>query len=300
MNINTSRKSNKKITVFTPTYNRGYILSRCYESLKRQTCDDFEWLIVDDGSDDNTFELVAGWIGECIVEIRYFSQINGGKQRAHNYGVDLCGTELFICVDSDDYLTDNAIEVLLSHWEKIKNQNNICGIASVKGFAQNNPIGGYFFPENIKKSTLLDLYRKYKFKGEAALLYRSDILKQFKFDVASGEKFIGETYIYSQIDQKYELSLLPEILNICEYLPDGYTKNKRKLLKNNPVGYMILNKQAVGYSVTFTEKYINMIKYIVGCKLCGENCFVNPLSKILTVLAYMPAMFFYRKLYRNL
>jgi glycosyltransferase involved in cell wall biosynthesis len=294
------QNNKKRITVFTPTYNRGYIVHRCYESLKSQTCDDFVWLIVDDGSTDNTKELVDKWVKENNVDIRYFKQENGGKQRVHNYGVDLCDTELFICVDSDDSLTDNAIEELLSHWDNVKNDENICGIASIKGYDKNNPIGGCFFPQNIKKSTLLDLYRKHKFKGETALLYRSDILKQFKFSVADGEKFISEKYVYSQIDQKYSLALLPQILNICEYLPDGYSANIRKLSKDNPIGYMLVNKQAVTYSITVKEKYINTIKYIIGCKLCGENCFTTAPSKILTAFAYFPAMFLYKKLYKNL
>jgi len=100
----------KRITVFTPTYNRAYILNRLYESLKKQSSKSFLWLIIDDGSTDNTEELVNAWIRENIIEIRYYKQENGGKQRAHNKAVELCDTELFICVDSDDYLTENAIE----------------------------------------------------------------------------------------------------------------------------------------------------------------------------------------------
>jgi len=288
---------NKKVTVFTPAYNRGYILYRCYEGLKRQTCGDFEWLIVDDGSTDNTGEIVEKWMKEDIVGIRYFKRENGGKQRAHNYGVELCETELFICVDSDDYLTDNAIKNFVSHWETLKDKDHISGIAAIKGYDEHTPIGGCLFPGNVQTSTLLDLYRKHKFKGETALLYRTDILKQFKFDVADGEKFIGESYVYSQIDQKYSMSLLPEILNICEYFPDGYTANIFKIIKENPIGYKLLNKQAVTYSVAFKEKYINTMKYVIGCKLCGENCFNQTPSKIFTVLTYIPAVFFCWKRY---
>ena len=94
----------KRMTVFTPTYNRAYILPKLYDSLCQQTVKSFEWLIVDDGSVDNTQELVEKWIEEKKIEIRYFKQANGGKQRAHNLGVEKSKEEIFVCVDSDDYV----------------------------------------------------------------------------------------------------------------------------------------------------------------------------------------------------
>ena len=290
----------KIITVFTPTYNRAYILHRLYQSLKRQTCSDFEWLIVDDGSTDNTAELAGEWIKENIIKIRYFKQANGGKQRAHNYGIELCGTELFINVDSDDYLTDNAIEEHLLLWDSIEDKESVSGILSMRGKDADTPIAGRWFPENVRYSTSADIYRKHKYKGDSVLLHRTDILRRFPFYVADGEKFMGESYVWQQIDQEYVMAVLPKITYICEYLPDGYSANVRKLLKNNPIGYRILNRQMVVYSVTFTERYVNMMRYIIACKLSKVGCMEDSPSKFLTVLAYIPAMFFYWKLYGNL
>lgn len=234
---------NKRITVFTPTYNRAYILNRCYESLKRQTNKLFIWLIIDDGSTDDTEDLVNKWISEGLIEIKYYKQNNGGKQRAHNKGVELCNSELFICMDSDDFLVDNAIERFISTWDSIDDKKIISGIVALKGINKGMPIGTSM-PQELKLAPLNDLYEKYGFKGDTALLFRTDILKRFPFFVAEGEKFIGEGYVYLQIDQLYNLFILNEIVYICEYLPDGYSSDVRKLTKDNPKSYMVLKRQA--------------------------------------------------------
>ena len=103
----------EKLTIFTPTYNRAYTLKKLYASLIEQINQNFEWLIVDDGSTDNTEEVVKQWVDEKKITIRYFKQRNGGKQRAHNKGVEICNTELFICVDSDDYIVKDSVDKIL-------------------------------------------------------------------------------------------------------------------------------------------------------------------------------------------
>lgn len=289
----------KQITVFTPTYNRAYLLSRCYESLTRQTNKSFLWLIVDDGSSDETEELVNRWSDEDIIEIHYYKQENGGKQRAHNLGVELCYTELFICVDSDDYLTDNAIESFIEKWYNIKEKNKISGIVAMKGTDSNHPLGNYL-PTSLECSPLNKLYSKYGFKGDTALLLRTDVLKKYPFFIAEGEKFIGEGYIYQQIDQKYSLYLLNKILCICEYLDDGYSANVKKLIRNNPIGYMILNKQEVLLSESIKNKYLNSIRYIIGCIISKEkNPIKNATYKVLALLAYPSAIVLYFLRYKK-
>lgn len=291
---------NKRITVFTPTYNRGYILERAYESLINQTDKSFIWLIVDDGSTDDTETLVKKWIKEDKIKIKYYKQNNGGKQRAHNKAVELTNTELFICLDSDDYFTKDAIEVLISKWNEIENKNKISGIVALKGRDKNIPIGTWL-PSNIKFSPLNKLYSEYDFKGDTALLFRTDILMQYPFWVAKDEKFMGEGYIYNQIDQKYKMYLLNEIIYICEYLEDGYTKNIRELIKDNPKSYMELNKQAAIYSTSLKERYIKTIKYMVGFILSEKS---DPFDKFpykcLAILAYFPALIYYFFVYKNL
>ncbi|MBN8193800.1 glycosyltransferase family 2 protein [Bacillus sp. NTK074B] len=282
----------KRITVFTPTFNRAYILSQLYESLKKQTNQSFLWLIVDDGSTDNTKELIDMWLVENIIEIRYYKQENGGKQRAHNKGVELCDTELFICVDSDDYLTEDAVELLITTWDNIQNKENISGIVGLAGENRSTPIGTNM-PTNIKSSTLNDLYNRHGFRGDTALLYKTEILKQFPFYVVEGENFIGEGYVYLQIDQNYSLFLLDRIIYICKYLEDGYTTNVRRLIKNNPKGYMVLNKQSTLLSKTIMNRYKNSIKYMIGCILSKEKHPIkNAPDKGLALLAYPAAMLY--------
>lgn len=286
--------SNKKrLTVFTPTYNRAYILEQAYKSLINQTNKSFVWLIVDDGSTDNTESLVKEWIKEDKIEIKYYKQKNGGKQRAYNKAIKLTNSELFICLDSDDYFTEYAIEILLNSWEKIKDMNKVAGIIALRGLNEKNPIGTYM-PQNVTFSTLRGLYDKYGFKGDTALLYRTKILKKFPFKVAEGEKFIGEDYVYDQIDQNYEMYLLNEIIYICEYLDDGYTSNVRKLIRNNPKSYMLLNKQKINFSDNIKSKFINTVKYLVGGILNKErNLIKNSPNKILAFLAFLPAYLYF-------
>lgn len=280
----------KRITVFTPTYNRAYTLNQLYESLKKQTNKSFLWLVVDDGSTDNTEDLFRKWKMESFVEIRYYKQDNGGKQRAHNKGVELSNTELFICVDSDDYLTEDAIEILIKTWESIQDKGKIGGIIALRGKNQTIPLGTKI-PLNVNRSNLHDLYNKHGFRGDTALLYRTDILRRFPFYVVEGEKFIGEGYVYLQIDQHYSMYLLDRIVYVCEYLEDGYTTNVRKLIKDNPKGYMVLNRQSSLLSKSIKSKYLNTIKYIIGCILSKEkHAIKNAPHKLLAVLAYPPAI----------
>lgn len=287
------------LTVFTPTFNRGYTLCRVYDSLCSQSCMDFEWLIVDDGSTDNTEHLVVEWIKEHKIQIRYFKQHNGGKQRAHNKGVELSNAELFVCLDSDDYVVSDFVEKHIHKWMEVKQNETLAGIVSMKGYQNGNPTGTRI-PDNLQTSTLTNLYTKLKFKGDATMVYRTDILRRYPFVVEEGEKFIGEGYVYYQIDQKYQMALLPEILMIVEYLEDGYSHNVRRLTKNNPKGYMRLKKQSIEYAITWRERYIHTILYLVGCRLSKEKYPFSELPyRFLGVLAYLPAWIVWFLIYKN-
>lgn len=288
----------KKMTIFTPTYNRAYILTKLYDSLCGQTVKDFEWLIVDDGSEDNTKELVDTWIKDDIIDIRYYKQKNGGKQRAHNLGVSKSEGKLFVCVDSDDYILPEFVEKHLQCIEKYEDNQKVGGIISLQGHEDGRPMGTYF-PKNLNVTTLTKLYGKMRFKGDATIVHYTDILKKYPFHVAKGEKFIGEGYVYYQIDQKYELAVLPQILMIKEYLPDGYTKNVRKLTKDNPKSYMLLKRQSVKYASTRTEKFIQSILYDVGCIMAKKNAVTNTQYKLLAILTYLPAVVAWLIFYKN-
>ncbi|MFQ9494373.1 glycosyltransferase family A protein [Dorea longicatena] len=288
----------REMTVFTPTYNRAYILPKLYNSLCEQTCKNFEWLIVDDGSTDNTSEIIEKWIAERKIEIRYFKQKNGGKQRAHNLGVEKSNGKVFVCVDSDDYVLRDFVEKHLECIEKVKDNKKIGGVISLQGHEDGTPMGT-FFPKGLKQTTISELYGKLGFKGDATLLHYTDIIKKFPFEVEEGEKFIGEGFVYSHIDQYYDLAVLPKILMIKEYLPDGYTKNVRKLTKDNPKGYTKLKKQTIKFSKSWKERYIQTILYMVGCRMSKQKGVKNAPYKILAVLAYFPAWLAWVIFYKN-
>lgn len=214
----------ENLTIFTPTYNRGYIIRQCYESLCRQSNKNFVWLIVDDGSTDNTEQIINSFINEDKIKIIYFRQKNSGKHVAHNTGVLMCETEIFVCVDSDDYLSDDAVQLIYDTWDKVGNDKSLAGIVALRGKSHNELLGTPM-PDNIEKSSIFDLYDKYKFKGDTILVFKTDILKKYLFPVFEGEKFVTEAVIYDQISQEYDMALLNRVLYFCEYLDDGYSKN---------------------------------------------------------------------------
>ena len=159
------------LTVFTPTYNRAYTLHKCYESLKSQTNQDFKWLIIDDGSSDNTKELVQKWIDENNLDITYHYQENQGMHGAHNTAYELIDTELNVCIDSDDYMPEDAVEKILNYWKEHKS-DDLAGLIGLDAY-ENGEVIGTKLPDNLKSETLFDLYQKRKVKGDKKIVYRT-------------------------------------------------------------------------------------------------------------------------------
>ena len=234
-----------RLTVFTPTYNRRELLARAYRSLTAQTCKDFEWLIVDDGSSDATDDEVKKWIDEGLIRIRYHYRENGGKMRAHNTGVAMCTTELFLCLDSDDQLTGTAVEELLAAYDDAKKNETdgavIGGVVAHKGCTDEKLLGSSDFPK-VKTSTLFGLYLK-GFAGETTLMYETQLLKRFPFPEIEGEKYVPEDYIYDKIDEVCVLAVLPRIVTVCEITDAGYTKAVRKLKQDNVNAFYLYYEQ---------------------------------------------------------
>ena len=164
----------KKLTVFTPAYNRADMLHTVYESLLCQTNTDFVWLVVDDGSSDDTWEVLNSFKNEGRLEIDLIRQENGGKMRAHNVGVRLAETELFVCLDSDDCFTKNTVSDILKQWEKVSGDREIAGIVAHKGRDEEHTLYDAVFPD-VETDTLSGLYSK-GFKGETTLIFRTDNL----------------------------------------------------------------------------------------------------------------------------
>ncbi|MEH7545763.1 glycosyltransferase family A protein [Neobacillus vireti] len=275
------------LTVFTPTYNRAYTLHLCYESLKRQTCKDFIWLIIDDGSTDNTKLLVEGWIKEKIVPIRYHFQENLGMHGAHNTAYKLIETELNVCIDSDDYMPDDAVEKITSFWIKYGNEK-YAGIVGLDASPEGNIIGTGI-PENIKRSTLTDLYAKYKVKGDKKLIYRSDLTRNTPaYPIFPGEKYCPLSYKYILIDQKYPLLVMNEILCYVEYLADGSSLNIINQYKRNPRSFSFFRKVAMKYAPSFKESFRESIHYVSSNILIGNMKFLLESPKLFTTILATP------------
>lgn len=229
-----------RITVFTPTYNRAYIIEKLYHSLQRQTFLDFEWLIVDDGSSDNTADIVAAWQHEGnVFPIRYYKKENGGKCRAINYGVDLAEGELFFNVDSDDYLTDDALEKVASWVDTLPKDEKFCGVVGNLGTSAtetpNTPM-----TEAYRDATLLERYGDYTdhpIDGERAPVFFTDIQKQYKYPVFEGEKFMTPAVTWNRMAHDgYRVRVFDDIIWVYEYQPDGLTANVGKNFIKNPQG----------------------------------------------------------------
>lgn len=235
----------KFITIFTPTYNRGYIIENLYNSLLNQTDKDFNWIVIDDGSTDNTEELFKKFINENKINISYIKRKNGGKPSAINDGLDKSNDELFMIVDSDDYLTQKAIEKIRYYYEQIKDKNKFIGVVGLRGDSNGNPYINYYGENNKEKNKYYNLeyidadaleYRyKYKIGGDRAEVFITKLLKKYKFPNIENEKFIFETIVWNKIaSDGYKQRYFNEVIYITEYKNDGLSKNIEKHLKNNP------------------------------------------------------------------
>lgn len=250
-----------RLTVFTPTFNRAYTLHLCYESLKRQTSKDFVWLIIDDGSTDNTEELIKKWISEGSVPIRYHYQQNQGMHGAHNMAYDLIDTELNVCIDSDDYMADEAVERIVTFWKE-SGSDKYAGIVGLDATPNGNIIGTKL-PEHIKASKISDLYAKHKIKGDKKLVYRSDLTRKCPpYPIFLGEKYCPLSYKYVLIDQECPLLIMNEVLCHVEYLADGSSMNMIKQYKRNPRGFLFFRKVAMKFAPTYKDKLRESIHYV--------------------------------------
>lgn len=279
----------KLLTIFTPTYNRAHTLPKLYKSLCEQSSQEFQWLIVDDGSFDNTKEIIKKWINEKKVTIIYLFRENGGKMRAHNLGVQNTNTELFLCVDSDDYLTNDAVSKLIITWRKF-NGPNISGVISYKKILNKDNNLMSEFPNNLTYTTLRDLYHN-GFKGDTTLMYKTNILKEYLFPEIEGEKFITENYIYSQIDNKYNLVILAEYTTICEYLIDGYSQNYLKIYKENPKGWALYFNQQIKYQSNIINKIKTTSKYICFSLISKNKKIISSSSSVAFTILCLPLGF---------
>jgi len=275
----------KKLTVFTPTFNRAYCLGNCYESLKRQSNKEFVWLIIDDGSTDDTQDLVRYWQSENFIEIQYIWQENKGMHGAHNTAYDVIETELNVCIDSDDFMPDEAVQKILGMWEREGNEN-VSGLIGLDSYMDGTVIGSKL-PANLKSSTLFELYYNHGVTGDKKLVYRTELTKRFPYPVYENEKYVGLAYKYYKLDQEYEMLLLNEVLCCVEYLPDGSSLNMLRQYRKNPKGFAFYRKELM--KLPFASrmfKYRQAIHYVSSSLLSKNIHFIKEApNKALTTMA---------------
>jgi glycosyltransferase involved in cell wall biosynthesis len=248
------------ITVFTPTYNRASLLLRLYDSLCKQTFNDFEWLIVDDGSQDDTERVVNTFIADGKLDIRYIKQANGGKHRAINRGVRVAKGELFFIVDSDDWLPNDSLETITMYYSEIKDDRMFAGVSGLDGFDDGKNIGDSLPQETIDCNSL-DLRFKYKVSGDMSEVFRTEIMKEFPFPEIDGEKFCSEAVVWNRIANKYKLRYFNKIIYTAEYQPDGITSGIVKARMNSPIASMICYSELCSYRIPFLQKVKAAINY---------------------------------------
>jgi len=278
----------KTLTVFTPTYNRAYCLHKCYESLLKQSNQDFVWLIIDDGSTDDTESLVASWIKEGKIDIQYHYQNNQGMHGGHNAAYRLTETTLNVCIDSDDCMGEEAIEKILVAWEKIKDKPDFAGLVGLDADPDGKIIGTKI-PEHIKETTLYDLYNLHKVLGDKKLVFRTDVVKKYPaYPIFEGERFVPLGYLYQLIDQDYKLLPINEVLCEVEYMQDGSSMNILKQYRRHPKGFAFSRKSRMELAKNFKDKFKNAIHYVSSAMFTKNGSFISESPKKLTTILAIP------------
>lgn len=253
--------SNPLFTVFTPTYNRAHTLPKVYESLKKQTSKDFEWLIVDDGSSDATEEMVKAWQDENHINIRFYSQENQGKHVAFNRGVLEAHGELFLTLDSDDTCISSAIERFAYHWNSISIFDRVffSGVTCLCMNPAGQVVGTKFPTDIIDANPIIFLSNV---TGDKWGFHRTSILREFPFPKFPGEKFIPEGVVWNRVGEKYKIRFINEPLRVIEYLEDGLTFSIISVRAKNPNGVRLYYKEYLNHNVSLLSKMKAMINYL--------------------------------------
>lgn len=240
------------ITIFTPTYNRSYLLPDVYKSLCNQSFTDFEWIIVDDGSSDNTKEIVAQFINDKKIKISYIWQANRGKHFAINRGVSEANGELFFILDSDDKLPADSLENVYSYFQKIKDNPKIGGVAGRRNYDDGKIVGTGDFKELIANS--IDIRYKYNVTGDLVEVFKTQVLKEFPFPEIENEKFCPEALLWNRISEKYTLLFFNEGIYTTQYLPDGLTAKIVKIRMTSPIASMLTYSELEKKEISLLQK----------------------------------------------
>lgn len=245
------------LTIFTPTYNRMTTLPRLYESLAAQNATDFEWLVVDDGSSDDTPRLLRRYMEEASFPIRYERKENGGKHTAYNRGLELAEGDYFFCVDSDDLLAPGAVRQILQA-ANLREKNR--GIVAYKEDLSGRRLSEEF-PSELESCPFYELSLVHGCSGEFSLVFPTELARQFPFPVFAGERFVTESVVYDRISPVCPMLLLPAVVTLCEYQQEGYSSNANAVMARNPAGYCLYFMQRMDVLPSVKGRMISAGKY---------------------------------------
>ena len=289
-----------KISVLTATYNREKLLDKLYASLliNSNSCPqiELEWLIMDDGSTDNTKTVCENYMLEKLIDVKYFYQENRGKMSAINSLVQKATGDLIIECDSDNYFTKDAFLIILQALSKCEDMRNIYALVFLKYNQDGKNMGNNFIKDDFH-STMFDLYFKEGITGEKALVFNTKIRKNFKYELEKDEKFVTEARLHHKMDLQYEVACFNKPIMICEYKKDGYTKNINKQFTKSPYGYYEYFKEIFDQDMrgTTLKKRMYVYKhYILFSILTKQEKPIKNvkgnLNKIMVALLYFPGM----------
>lgn len=279
------------LSIFTPTYNRANTLPRLFKSLCNQTDKDFEWIVVDDGSEDDTASLVHAWQKDSPFPIIYQYQPNGGKHRAINRGLSIAKGELFFIVDSDDYIIPNAVEIILSDWDRVK-ESGLCGISYLRGYDENSVIGDVF-PKNDYVDNFIEVRFNQNIRGDKAEVWVTEYLKEYPFPEFDGEKFLGESWLWIRVSRQHDMLWRNKIIYITEYLEGGLSKSGRKLRIQCPLGGIEMSLSAVDNMFSLKQRAKMTCLYLIYSFFAHKSLkqIISRGSKLLNLIL-LPAGYF--------
>jgi glycosyltransferase involved in cell wall biosynthesis len=272
-------------TVFTPTFNRAHTLPRVYESLRAQTMTDFEWLVVDDGSTDETRTLVADWAADASFPIRYVYQANRGKHVAENLAVQTARGRFITTVDSDDWLLPDALETFVSTWNTIPPQER-AGFAGVVGLCAtaDGTVIGDRFPADVFDTTYVELALRHRITGDKAGFGRTEVARAYRQPVVPGETLVVEFIVYAQIAKRYRIRCVNRVVKTVEYQPSGLSASRTGEFIRNPRTTQLFFREHLSVEpMSFRERirvYTNHSRYAFHAGAPGEAARDSP-SKLL-------------------
>lgn len=286
----------KTLTVFTPTYNRAHTLERLYRSLCAQTCQDFDWLVIDDGSTDGTATLIQGFIDEGLIPIRYIFKENGGLYTGYNTAYANIETELNVCIDSDDAMPDNAVEIIIRTWKE-KGSDCFAGLIGLDCYLDSGkPIGGSF-PNDLKNCYLLDLYTKRIHRGDTKQVMRTDLMKRVAPMVGfPGEKNFNPIYLLLQVCDKYPLLILNTPLCLVEYQEgDSMSRNIWKQYLDSPRSFAQMRRLEMTLRRnTLSNQFRCAVHYVAECLISRDKEWLKKSPRrFLTLVGVIPGFLLY-------